>query len=255
MTKITQTFYIATGAKNAMYTLRCNRMMSGLNPDFAPDHYIRNLSTDIDKAAEKAAEYFEAFKQRVGENENFVLVLDTNPTDEIYSRRGKLSVQDTKMIESIEAGIVPFGKHAGSLFIDLPESYILFFADKFGETTRPVMNAFSAMCLGIAFENGYIAKRDERREEQRKKDLLSKHIGSEGERRVFEGTLESVFLKDSFDNSYYINKIRCGDDIVIYFGNKLGERGDAIKVKGTIKRHNERDGVLSTQINRPMIIN
>lgn len=255
MEKIIHTFYISTGAKNAMYTLRSCRQISSINPDFFPDHYIRNLSTDVEKAAEKATEYFEAFRQRVGEHNDIVYILDTDPDNAIDKRRGKLSVQDTKSIEAIEAGFAPFGKHAGAKLVELPESYLLFFADKYGQTTRPVMEAFAAACLGVALELGYIAKRDERREELRQIDLKSNHVGIIGKRQVFEGVLEMCFEKDTFEGSYFVNKIRCGDDIIMYFGNKLGNKGDVIKLKGTVKNHVERDGILSTQIKRPHIIN
>lgn len=252
--KIVQEFYISTGAKNAMYTLRSVRRMHGMNPEFMPDHYIRNLAADLEKAEQKAAEYVDAYRERVGETEGFSIILSFGADNAIYARRGKLSVNDTRMIETIEAGISPFGKHAGEKIDDLPESYILFFADKYGHTEKPVMEVFAAACLGVALERGYIAKRDERRDEQRKKDLLSNFVGEIGVRQTFEGVVESVFYKETFEGGYYINKVRCGDDLVMYFGNKLGEKGESLKFKGTVKNHCEYEEVKSTQINRPKVI-
>jgi len=258
MTKMIQTFYISTGAKNAMFTLRCSRALSNsvLPEIYGHDFYIRNLAATEELAAAKAVEWVEAFKQRVGDDEDRVIIFDPIPEHDIQARRGKLSAADTRMIETIEAGIAPFGKHNGAPIIDLPESYILFFADKSHEVTRPVMMAFSAACLGVALEKGYIALRDERKAKRLEEDKKSNFVGEEGQRMQFSGVVESSFYKepqDSYSDGYHINKIRCGDDIVMYFGKQLGQRGQNIVLTGTIKRHSEYNGIKSTQINRPKV--
>lgn len=77
--KIIQTFYISTGRKNAMFTLRCSRdTIHGTlaKVDANPDFYICNLAATEDKAIEKAREHVEAFRQRVGENNSFNIFFD-----------------------------------------------------------------------------------------------------------------------------------------------------------------------------------
>lgn len=259
MTKIIQTYYIGTGAKNAMYTLRCRRDSEGQSAsmyDFMPDFYLCNLAADEDKAIEKAQAHVEALRERIGENENFKIIFDSCPDREIYKRRGRLSVAQTRNLDRIEQGFLPFGKHAGMRIEDAPESYVLFFADKARDAMMDiVMHALSAACAGVALEKGYIAARDERRAEMAAQDALSNHIGTVGERRDFEGVLYVSFFKGSDDQDGFgcwINKVRCGNDIVTYIGSKaLGEKGANVKFRATIKKHDLYKGVKTTQVNRP----
>lgn len=256
MTKITQTYYISTGKKNAMYTLRCRRDAEGQAASmyaFMPDFYLCNLAATEERAVEKATEFVEAMRERIGEREDFRIVFDPTPEIEADKRRGKLSIYDTRKLETIESGVFPFGKHAGSRIEAAPESYVLFFADKAADPANDiVMQALSAACAGVALEQGYIARRDERRAELAALDALSGHIGTIGERRDFEGELYAVFFKGDEFGGYWINKVRCGNDVVSYIGSKaLGEKGEVVKFRATIKKHDEYKGVKSTQVNRP----
>ncbi|ATI15691.1 hypothetical protein [Bordetella phage vB_BbrM_PHB04] len=257
---ITQTYYVSTGRKNAMYTLRCRRDVVGQAPvlrDYMPDFYLCNLAATEDKAVEKAREYMEAMRIRIGESDGFKIEFDEYPDHEAFKRRGKLSVRDTRSMQLIEAGVFPFGKHRGELIAEAPDSYVLFFADKTRDADEPVMAALAAACMGVALEKGLIAKRDARRAEQAAQDAKSNFVGAVGERRDFEGELFVCFEKkirygsEEFTD-YWVNKVRIGDDIVTYLGGKpLGERGAIIKFRATIKKHNEYQGVKTTIVNRP----
>lgn len=261
MSVITQTYYISTGKKNAMYTLRCRRDFVGQcasMAQFMPDFYLCNLASTEDRAIEKASEYVQAMRDRIGEREGFVINFEPTLYAEADKRRGKLSVADTRKIEAIENGLFPFGKHSGTLIQDAPESYVLFFADKAADQADDVvMQALSSACAGVALEMGYIARREARREDLAALDSLSGHIGELGERREFEGELYTVFFKG--DKSlpacgYWINKARCGNDVVSYIGSKaLGEKGQRIKFKATVKKHDYYKGVKSTQVSRPSV--
>lgn len=260
-TIITQTFYISTGAKNAMHTLRMRRDAPNLNPRFAPDHYIRNLAVDLETAQAKASEYFEAWKDRVGgDRADFHLVLELEPDTEIFKRRGRLSAADSYAIMDIEAGVLPFGKHKGTKIDAAPDSYILFFADKLkaSEELNAVMSALAAACMGVAFEKGLIAKRDAARAERAAIDAKSDFIGTIGERRDFTGEVVTRFFKAPYaqepEIGYFVTKIRVGDDLVSYIGNSLEcAKGDVITFKATIKKHDEYQGVKTTQVNRPVM--
>ncbi len=222
--------------------------------DFMPDCYVCNLAADESRAMEKAAEYVEAFRARVGETEDFKIVFDeSGAAREAYKRRGKLSIEDTFKIERIESGVIPFGKYADKNFSETPDSYILYWVDKSrDEITDPVIGAIIAVCQGIAAEKGLIAKRDAAREARHAEDLKSNYIGTIGKRQAFTGVLE--YLSGPNEGSYgvwHTNKVRIGDDIVIYFGAPLGEQGETITFRATVKAHKEKDGVKSTQVNRP----
>lgn len=245
MAKIVQTFYISTGAKNVMYTLRCKR------GPYA-DHYIRTLAGSEGKAIEKAREYFEAFCERINyvESDDYVLLFDENPDMVPNARRGRMSARETGYYDALMDGLAPYGKYAGQKLTDLPESYILFFADKFGSCDTDIADAFAAACLGVALELGYITKRDEERQARRNLDLKSQHIGQIGDRIVVEGDLYSCFHRESHFGDYFINKIRVGTDIVTYIGNDLGPKGP-IRIKATVKKHEVYNGIASTTVNRP----
>lgn len=49
----------------------------------------------------------------------------------------------------------------------------------------------------------------------------------------------------------YLTVLHQGDNVLVYKGNRLGERGEKVKGKFTVKEHGERDGTKQTIINRP----
>lgn len=249
--KTTVRYYIDSGKLNAMYTLRRRNIADGV----FVDSYICNLSTDPDKAEAKAKEYFDRVTARFTDVES---IFAGYADFELGQRRGKLSVIDTARIEEIEAGRFPFGKHAGKKFSDVGASYVLFFADMVGKSDNgPVTDALSAACLGYALDHGYIAARDQQRAERKEEDLKSEWVGEVGARLVFEGKIVFTQLKiDSWDlSSYYITKIRQGDDLITYIGSKdLGEKGTLLKFKATVKKHDIYQDIKTTVVNRPAIV-
>lgn len=267
-TVITQTFYISSGAKNAMYTLRYRRAPSG---PFLVDNYVCNLSTDAERAEEKAFEYFEAWKARVGETEFFKIHFDGAADFGLFERQYKMSVEQTHALEMLVAGIMPIGKHKGKSLSELPAGTVLWYADQVNKDGEEEENEyqqrksvfFTEVCshlLGYALEMGYIAKREEQREELAAKKARSQFIGEEKQRLDFEGELVLCKCVSSFQVAWntwqdkYINVIECGDNIVVYFGNPVGEKGDKVKFKATVKEHNVRDGVKQTIVQRPKFL-
>ncbi|WP_432262918.1 hypothetical protein [Cupriavidus sp. TMH.W2] len=252
---IVQTYYISTGRKGAFYTLRCRRDAVGASAAasaFMPDFYVCTLAADETRAAEKAAVYVEAMRERIGESDTFQIVFDDAPEREAFKRRGRLSVRDTRTVERIEAGFFPFGKHAETPIAEAPDAYLLYWADKIRDAEQDyVKAALAAACMGAALEKGLIAKRDAARAERAALDAQSNFLGTVGERRDFTGEVVTAYQKDEF--SPWITKVRCGDDLVTYVGNKaLGTLGAVITFRATIKKHDEYKGVRSTQVSRPM---
>jgi len=100
------------------------------------------------------------------------------------------------------------------------------------------------------------AKRiDERAAALAEKAVTAKHIGAVGERRDFD--LTTVFVT-SFETQFGITFVHIMEDadgnVVVYKGTKpIGQKGDAITVKATIKAHDRRDGIAQTIISRPKI--
>lgn len=249
-------YYISSGKLDAMYTLRVETR----SPQFCSDNYICNLSTDSEKAEAKAREYFDRVNDRIAPNSGMSMVFNGYADFELNSRRGRLSVRQTDQIEKVENGYMPFGKYANQSIDKLDASYVLWWADKTGVDNDPVAAAVVAVCQGIALEKGYIATRQKINEERAEKASRSQFIGEVGKRVDLEG--EVVFSKalDPIQVAYnawaerYIVQITCGDDVVMYFGsNPLANRGDKVKVRATIKAHNERDGVKQTIIQRPVV--
>jgi len=251
MSKLHLTFYISTGAKNALYTLRINRLVGTHEYPIAIDDYVKTLGKNLDECVEKAREHVESVRERF-DGKNAEVYFDPNPDQEIFDRRGKLSVKETQWILKIEEGVFPFGKHQGTKIEDAPDGYILFFADKLGNEKKAVMGALASACLGVALDRGLIAKREAKREEIRQEQAKSEWIGEVGERREFEGQVYQVFYNKDYD--FYITKIKVGEDIITYIGKKIAEKDEAIKIKATIKRHDLYKEIKTTVVNRPKIM-
>lgn len=113
--------------------------------------------------------------------------------------------------------------------------------------------ALCAACQAYALENNYIKEREVRREAQREQDLTSAFVGQIGERVDFEATIISSFVKNEWDG-FHVNRLRVGNDILVYLGKKLGEKHEIIKFRATIKSHDTYQGINTTRINRPTIL-
>ncbi len=260
-TLTTQTYVISSGRLNAMYTLRVVRSGNG----FFVDNYICNLSTDPDKAEAKAREYYDRIRDRIADSECFKMTFAGYADFELGQRRAKLSIWDTERLEIAEAGIMPFGKHEGKRLEDLPMPTVLWWADQVKECNEEagksvVFQAVCNMCLGIALDKGYIVAREQKREAQAIRDASSNYVGEPKQRLVFEGEVELVVSLGETQvawNAYvtrYLTKVRCGGNVIIYFGNRIAEKGDVIKFKATVKEHKERDGVKQTIVQRPALL-
>ena len=81
---------------------------------------------------------------------------------------------------------------------------------------------------------------------------VSQHVGKVGERIEIDAKI--VFAK-GFDGYYGTTWFNTMTDpagnVFHYRGNRLGQKGDAIKIKATVKAHDEYDGTKQTVIERP----
>lgn len=259
ITKITDLYYVSTGKKNAMYTLRCFRSAAGSAPSVInPDFYVCNLAATEEKATEKAQEYVNQIKERIGESEHFSVQFSSEPERVAGVRYGKLSIHDSRLLDTIELGFFPFGRFANTAIADAPADYLMYFAKKSADpTNNAVTQALSMACLGVALEKGYVAARDAKREAARQLDLPSRHVGVIGERLDFSGQIAASYCvgREDEPGSYWITKIRSEQNVFVYKGGRsLGKEGDLISLRATIYKHDTYQEVQSTVIKRPSVL-
>lgn len=98
-----------------------------------------------------------------------------------------------------------------------------------------------------------IPEREEKKAIRAAENSASQYIGNVGDRLTI--TLNIDWIKNFEGNFGPITIVGLRDksgNIVIYKGSAaLGEKGEAVTVKATIKAHNEREGVKQTIISRP----
>lgn len=117
----------------------------------------------------------------------------------------------------------------------------------YGSLTEKQTNAVLAMIARAeAKVAGYAAKRAE-------EAATSNWIGTVGKREMFTVTIRHIVTLDGIYGISYLHIMN--DDagnVVIYKGTKcLGDNGERLTVKATVKEHGERDGVKQTKIARP----
>ena len=84
--------------------------------------------------------------------------------------------------------------------------------------------------------------------------MLSNHIGEVGKRQDFILTVKAkVSVESDFGKLYIVTFTDKNENIVVYKGSKYVEynKGDTLKVKATVKSHNEYEGAKQTSISRP----
>lgn len=96
----------------------------------------------------------------------------------------------------------------------------------------------------IALVKGEIAKLQQ--------NVTSAHIGAIGDRIEIIGKIERVITTESFYGIKHINIIRCeSGNVVVYRGNYLGGKDDAVHIVATVAEHTEYNGVKQTIVQRP----
>ena len=109
--------------------------------------------------------------------------------------------------------------------------------------TRAVIGMITRAEARVA---GFAAKRAE-------EAAGSNWIGTVGERRDFTVTIRHIVTMEGVYGTSYLHILNDAQgNVVIYKGTKcLGDRGETLTVKATIKEHGEREGVKQTKIARP----
>ena len=109
--------------------------------------------------------------------------------------------------------------------------------------TRAVIGMITRAEARVA---GYAAKRAE-------EAAGSNWIGTVGERRDFTVTIRHIHTMEGLYGTSFLHVLNdAAGNVVIYKGTKcLGDRGETLTVKATVKEHGEREGVKQTKIARP----
>lgn len=123
---------------------------------------------------------------------------------------------------------------------------------EWGGLTEGQTNAVLAM---IARGEARVAERAKARAEARQADAdKSGWVGTVGERRDFSLTIRMIVeIEGQYGYSYLHIMHDTDGNVVVYKGTKvLGDKGEAVSVKATVKEHDVRDGVKQTKIARPV---
>jgi len=109
--------------------------------------------------------------------------------------------------------------------------------------TRAVMGMITRAEARVA---GFAAKRSA-------EAAGSNWIGTVGERRDFTVTIRHIHTMEGLYGTSFLHILNDAQgNVVIYKGTKcLGDKGETLTVKATVKEHGERDGVKQTKIARP----
>jgi len=122
--------------------------------------------------------------------------------------------------------------------------------DKYGWLTEKQADVVRK---ALARKEQWVAEAEAKKVAYREENMKSQWIGKIKERRDWVLTITKVLSFDGQWNTLYINlmKDQNGNIIVGKGTKRYGDEGDTIKVKATIKAHDERDGVKQTVVNRP----
>lgn len=224
-------FYISVGAKEHFYTLR--KMVIDRNGS-SWDDYICNLATTQEEAATKAMECFAKIKKHISSQDidlSLCLEPEFNTTQHFKSRKALSGDR----LKDIENGITPIGRYSGFKITELPDTYVLWLADKFtGRANTDHDRTFQALAaagLGIALERNLF-------EQPPEENKAVGHFGEIGQRISFVGEITKYEVSLSFYGNMLSYTLKVDGKTVKYRGSKyLGAVGDQVKIKATIDEH------------------
>lgn len=241
-------FYISSGAKNAMRTLRhVSRKIIG-RAGYS-DQYVCNLARDWDEAVAKSYKIIGSGAVLKGKD------FDLNEWGQgtVISRRNEWAETNALVVEG---GEMPFGKHAGTKFEDLPEGYVKWWVDQMEDKPARVdIVAINKAMLDTAENRGLVEKWDADEKAEQEAIAKMEHLGEVGERYELFLRCDKVLAFHGHYGTTFMNicKTREGNE-VIYKGTKGWNEGTYYHVKARVKAHKDYEGKPQTFITRPTII-
>ena len=255
-------FEIVSGKGNGIYTLR---QFDRYDMNGCPvTSYVKNLSRNAFVAFEKAKQHIISEGLDPAGDVNGVPVLSFDP-DHVSSLDtwGECDPVRMEKLRMVSRGVMPWGKHFGERLVNVPISYIADWvlahdletvrSDTILEKIRLFVSEFRAAEFKEYVENHNreIAERDKALQEKRDR---SQHIGEVGQRIEIEASITFVKGFDGFYGVTFVNVLEdAAGNVFVYRGNELGDKGDQISLKATVKEHGEYNNVKQTVISRPKV--
>ena len=239
----TKFYYISSGAKNAMRTLR--HVIS--SPGYVRDEYVCNLCRDFDEAVKKA-------RSIIGTKAN----LEASEFDlEKWGLNVNVKPWMRSQLKLVDNGIMPFGKHRGAEISTLDDGYVKYWVKQ--SATNIVGQAVVQKFTDVANERDLFAKweKEEKEKQAAREEQIAKmnFVGKIGQRMELFIRCDKVLSFDTAWGGTHINLCvdRFGNKFV-YKGSNRWEEGVYYKVKATIKKHDEYKGEKQNIISRPTIV-
>lgn len=262
-------YYISSGEKNAMHTLRHAYSETIRTSEGAMqvdrDHYCVNLSTDWEKAVEKAKAFagdalsisksftLNDIKRRTEEE-----LAEARRQEEIAQAEWeeKVNQRRSAQIDLISEGIWPFGKFGGEKIAEAPNSYIRFMGEmELDDTPENTVMAFLKKYLHDVFPEIF--------------NLPTPNGEYFGEPKLRTQFVATVVAKFSFDSEWgtttVLKMVKDSGELVVYMGgscpheivyNECGqdyafpEVGNTYAFKATVKGHEEFRDEKQTKVQR-----
>jgi len=256
-------FEICRGTGNGMYTLRSFTGYDRDNNEIFS--YVKTLARNPHKALEKAREYVKAEGHDPDgffEGDTVKVLGSFDPEASApLTKWGECYPDYQNNISKIENGIMPFGKYYDYPINEVPISYLVWFFDndidkKQSSHIKEKIRLQIVECRRskfVAYVEEINAKKAKAEAEREIKRNTSRHVGQVGERI---GITAKIGVIKSFDGTYGISFLAILEttdgNVFKYFGSRcLGEKGETVNLKATVKSHTEWQGICQTVINRP----
>lgn len=258
----TNKFYIFRHINCPFYTLRVHTEADGKTCDT----YVKNLASTKAESIKLARLYVKSYSAIAGDlfKVEFIsstnILLYDNPIEEL------LKPYQKDQLTLISSGCIPFGALQDSLIIDAPSDYLIWCCENAPLNPNNILlKNLASAALAVLIERGEIKSNIDlekysrtKKENRIEKEKSSKYYGMLKQR--LELTASIVVSQSKFDEVYqtrkYFYKMLSDDNIIIYSGTTpLGETGDSVKLKATIKKHDLYRGCKTTHISCPKLIN
>ena len=251
-------YYISSGEQTKMYTLRTRYIEELRGIAIERDYYIRNLSTNPDKALQVARD----LGYDVSKKPEFTLEEIRRQKSEEQAKRYEEQriaeerervLKENRMIDDIKNYRFPFGKYKNQNFASVPEDYIQYWLSvELGEHDT-VLHALVSVLASLFPEIVERIKRSSGNGE---------YFGEIKKRyQNLKGEIVKVTGFDGFYGwSNVYNIILENGELAVYMGSAYigyddngfvpAKVGDKIKFAGTVKNHSEYDGKAQTKLAR-----
>lgn len=258
--KAIYTYYISSGARNKLYTLRLNSYYPDSPRKREYDRFVKNLGLNLEESKIRAQEYIKKAILKAKSESIFFEFEDTPILGEIV--RGKKSIHTNtsidKKIRYIKSGEIPFGKYIGEQFIDImvrDRAYLEWLLDTSKkldtEVNRTIVEVLTAL-----FDNPNKSVKIEGEKKPEYVSRPSKFMGAIGQTIEVRNALLVSIVKmkpNSFGVSSDLLKFILDNGNIVtsfYSGKTLFEKNKRYNLKGTVKEHKEYLGNKQTQLTR-----